>query len=83
MTDTEYKELSDRIEKYKKCADKISVIEKKKLAIRNGILSIQCAYDKQIDFNYLGDNFKQRLTKNVASFLDGEIENIKKEMGKI
>ncbi len=83
MTDIEYKEQSERVEKYNKCADKVSVIEEKKSAIQNGILSIQCSRDKQIDFDYLGDNFKQRLIENIVSFLDEEIENIKKEMEKI
>lgn len=83
MTNIEYKDQSERIEKYKKCSGRIFSIEKKKFAIQNGILSIQCSYDKQIDFDYLGEDFKQRLIENIVSFLDGEIENIKKEMEKI
>lgn len=83
MTDIEYKEQSERVGKYNKCSDKVSVIEKKKSAIQNGILSIQCSGDKQIDFDYLGNDFKKRLIENIVSFLDSEIENVKKEMENI
>lgn len=80
MTDAEYKEQNERIKKYNKCTDRISVIESKKSAIQNGILSIQCVYDKQINFDYLGDDFKEKIVENIISFLDTEIQNIKKSM---
>ncbi len=83
MTITEYKEQSEKIEKYDKCTDRISVIVRNRHIIQNGILSIQCAYDKQVDFDYLGDNFKQRLIENIVSFLNREIVNIRKEMEEI
>lgn len=67
MTDIEYKEQNERVEKYNKCADMISVIEKKKSAIQCGISSIQCAY-RNIDFDYLVDNFKKRLIGNIVLF---------------
>lgn len=83
MTELEYKEQSERTERYKNAQDKISVIEKKKSAIQNGLLSINCAYDKQIDFDYLGDDFKQRMVDCIVSFLDTEIETIRKSMADI
>lgn len=80
MTELEYKEQSERLEKYKKAEDKISVISRKKSEISNGILSIRCAQNKEVNFNYLGDDFKERLLGNILSFLDSEIESIKKSM---
>lgn len=80
MTELEYKEQGERVEKYKNAQDKISVIEKKKSAIENGISSMNCAYDRQIDFDYLGDYFKQRLICAIVSFFDTEIETIRKSM---
>lgn len=80
MTELEYKKQSERIERYKNVQDKISVIEKKKSAIQNGLLSMNCAYDRQIDFDYLGEDFKQKLSDVIVSFLDTEIETTRKSM---
>lgn len=80
MTDVEYKKQNERVEKYNKCSDRISVIESKKSAIQNGILSIQCNYGRRIDFGYLGDDFKEKIVENIILLLDEEIENIKKIM---
>lgn len=80
MTELEYKNQSERIEKYKNVQDKISVIEKKKSAIQNGLLSMNCAYGRQIDFDYLGEDFRQRLSDVIVSFLDTEIETMRKSM---
>lgn len=80
MTESEYKEQSERLRAYENAQDKLSVIEKKKSAIGNGILSMNCAYDRQIDFDYLGDDFKQRLIDVITSFLETEIETIRKSM---
>lgn len=80
MTESEYKKQSERLGKYKNAQDRISVIERKKSIIENGILSINCDYDKNIDFDYLGDGFKQKLVETITSFLESEIEEIKKSM---
>ena len=52
MTDVEYKEQNERVEKYNKCADRISVIEKKKALIKSGIIYIQCRF-RAVDFDCL------------------------------
>lgn len=80
MAESEYKEQNARLEKYNNIRDRISVITRKKSEINNGILSINCAYDKVIDFDYLGDDFKGRLLNNIISFLYSEIEASKKSM---
>ena len=83
MTELEFEKQENRILKYKNAIDKIAAIENKKAKIKNGILSIKCAYDKDIDFEYLGNEFKERLIQNIVSFFDSEIENIKKSMEEI
>lgn len=83
MTESEYKEQSERIKKYENAQGRICAIEKKKSAIQNGLLSMNCVYDRQVDFDYLGDDFKERLINSIASFLDTEIEAIRKSMGDI
>lgn len=83
MTELEYKEQSERMKRYKNAQDRISVIEKKKSAIQNGLSSMNCAYDKRIEFDYLGEDFKQRLVDFIVSFLDTEVETIRKSMGDI
>lgn len=80
MTELESKEQSERLEKYKKAEDGISVLERKKSQINNGILSIECTCDKSVDFDYLGEDFKENLTRNIISFLDSEIQSIRKSM---
>ena len=88
MTESEYKEQSERLGRYRKAADRLSVITQKKADISNGVISIDCVstncdYGKQIDFEYLGEDFKKMLTDSVVSFLDSEIETIKKSMDDI
>ena len=61
MTETEYKEQKERLSRYEKARDRIAVIAKVRALINNGILSINCAYDKHVDFDYLGDEFKKML----------------------
>lgn len=80
MTESEYKEQNERIKKYENAQDRICAIEKNKYKIRNGLLSINCAYDRQVDFDYLGDDFKERMINSISSFLDTEIETIRKSM---
>lgn len=80
MTESECKEQSERLEKYRNMQDKISVIVKKKSQISSGIISIKCMGSNVVDFDYLGDDFRERLTENILSLLDSEIETIKKSM---
>lgn len=80
MTELECREQSERVKKYNSAQDRISVIEKKKSAIRNGLFSMNCAYERNIDFDYFGDEFKQRLIDAITSFLETEIEIIRKSM---
>lgn len=80
MTESEYKEQSERLKKFKSAQDEISAIENRKAKIRNGILSINCDYNKEVDFKYFGDDFEERLINNITSFLDSEIETIRKSM---
>ena len=80
MTEAEYKEQKERISRYEKARDRIAVITKDRDLINNGILSINCAYDKHVDFDYLGDEFKKMLVNHITSFLNNEIENVKKSM---
>lgn len=80
MTESEYKEQSERLEKYKKAADRLSVITRRRAEINNGILSMNCAYDKQVNFDYLGEDFKEKLKNIIVSFFDAEIETIRKSM---
>ena len=80
MTETEYKEQKERLSRYEKARDRIAVIAKVRALINNGILSINCACDKHVDFDYLGEEFKERLVNHITSFLDNEIENAKQSM---
>lgn len=80
MTESEFIKQNTRIEKYKNEYGKIGVIEGKRTAISNGIFSISCKYSRTIDFDFLGDDFKERLQNAIVSFLDSEIEAIKKSM---
>ena len=80
MTEAEYKEQKERISRYEKARDRIAVIVKDRTLINDGILSINCANDKHVDFDYLGEEFKERLVIHITSFLDNEIENVKKSM---
>lgn len=79
MTEEEYKNQSERTGKYESAKDKISVLERKKLLISAGIYSVKtlCA---DIDFEYLGNDFKNRFTEHIIGFFDAEIEKIKREM---
>ena len=83
MTEKEYKELQARLEKYKCAEDRISVLERKKSSIQNGIMLITCAYQRQVDFDYLGDDFKERLVECICYFLDTEIQHIRESMDEI
>lgn len=80
MTESEYKKLRGCLQKYEKEADRLSVITRKRAEINNGILSMNCAYDKQVNFDYLGEDFKEKLKNVIVSFLDAEIETIRKSM---
>lgn len=79
MTKEEYKEQSERLKQYKSAMDKISVIERKKSQISVGICFIQTPHEN-IDFDYLGDDFGNRLMDHITSFLDTEIQKAQKEM---
>lgn len=83
MTESEFTKQNMRVEKYKNEYGKIGVIENKRTAISNGILSIQCEYNRTIDFDFLGDYFKERLQNVIILFLDSEIEAIRKSMEEI
>lgn len=80
MTEAEYKEQKERISRYEKARDRIAVITKDRDLINDRISSINCANDKHVDFDYLGEEFKERLIDNITWFLDNKIENVKKSM---
>lgn len=80
MTESEYKEQSERLKQYKSAQEKIFNINKKKMEISSGIVSIQCVENGAV---YFDENFSERLIKNIVALLNAEIETIKKSMENI
>ena len=78
MTETEYKKQSERLEKYKKAENRMSNISEMKSAISKGIISINCAYDREIHVAGFGQEFEERLAKVIMEILDLEIEDTAK-----
>lgn len=80
MTASEYKKQGERLEKYKRAENRISDISRIKSAISAGIISIDCACNREILFDNFGEEFKDKLSKTIIELLDLEIENTEKYM---
>lgn len=80
MTESEYKQQIERINQYNAAINKISIISEKKQLIIDDGLAFVCSENRWIYFDYLGEDFKQRLINNITSFFDLEIESIRKSM---
>lgn len=83
MTESEYKEQRERLEKYKRAENRISDISKMKSVISTGIISINCSCGKEIRLNNFGEEFEEKLSKAIIELLDSEIENAEKYMKNI
>lgn len=80
MTESEYNEQKERLEEYRSAQNKVSSIAAMKLKINVGIREIQCDHGNKINLALYDEDFCNRLKDNIVSFLDKEIECIKKSM---
>lgn len=80
MTQQEFVETKERIEKYKELEIQIKRLENEKYFISCGLLNIEASYEKKIDCTNRHDGFCDRLQKALVDFYDSEIETIQKIM---
>lgn len=83
MTQLEFNEMKERVEKYKELENRIRRLENENLLILEGVIKITTCYQRDIDCTYKYAGFQERLKEKITEFYESEINIAHKKMEEI
>lgn len=83
MTAEEKEVMEKRLAEYKKCDSKIFAIRRRMECMKTPVESLRCYTQNAVDFDFLGEDFKNRLAENICEFCENEIKSIEEHMKEI